>query len=407
MSWQVGRELAGVTLNDNTSISYTYNTNDMRTQRTDNGDTTYYYYDSDKNLIGLTKGNYTLLFYYDSDGNVTSFKYNGTMYYYIKNLQGDVVKIINQSGTECVSYVYDAWGNNKSASGNPILRELNPFRYRSYVYDEETGLYYLQSRYYDPFTGRFLNADDTAFIGATGTVISTNLFVYCHNSPINLSDPTGFQPKWAQVISRYAKGTLVYKAFLLATQKGWFSNLFWISGFFRTADGIYHARQDCWQQFFGYNDFYDWAFGLGTSMARAKFPFYSGSKEYIFWAWKGDYFNLGAGAELGIYSKIVINGKSVGHWVSETKTALPTTMTLKLNKKVIANYKPSAKQWWITCFNPYYQNVNASRLSVTFTINFSSNKKLFNDFYNKYGTGKYKSKLWKFDKKNYKATFTF
>ncbi|MGN0550332.1 MAG: RHS repeat-associated core domain-containing protein [Acutalibacteraceae bacterium] len=122
----------------------------MRTQKTDNGDTTYYYYDSDKNLIGLTKGNNTLLFYYDSNGNVTSFKYNGSMYYYIKNLQGDVVEIRNENGISFVDYVYDAWGNIKTILGDPNLRNLNPFRYRGYIYDDESGLYYLQSRYYDP-----------------------------------------------------------------------------------------------------------------------------------------------------------------------------------------------------------------------------------------------------------------
>lgn len=111
----------------------------MRTQKDVDGTKTYYYYDSDKNLIGLTKGNDTLLFYYDSDSNVTSFKYGNTMYYYIKNLQGDIVKIINQSGTEVANYVYDAWGNIRSASGDPILKELNPFRYRGYYYNTESG----------------------------------------------------------------------------------------------------------------------------------------------------------------------------------------------------------------------------------------------------------------------------
>ena len=173
--------------------------NGMRTQKTDNSGTTYYYYDSDKNLIGMTKGNNTLLFYYDTDGNVTSFKYGDTMYYYVKNLQGDIVKIINQSGTVFASYVYDAWGNIKSVTGDPNLRELNPFRYRGYVYDSESGLYYLQSRYYDPFTGRFLNADDTAILFLSNTTSNNdfelnivNLFKYGNNNPIKYSDYNGY-----------------------------------------------------------------------------------------------------------------------------------------------------------------------------------------------------------------------
>ena len=195
-TWQNGRQLASLQTADN-SVSYKYDSNGMRTQKTDNSGTTYYYYDSGNNLIGMTKGNDTLLFYYDSDGNVTSFKYGGTMYYYVKNLQGDVVKIINQSGTVYASYVYDAWGNIKSITGDPILRELNPFRYRSYVYDNESGLYYLQSRYYDPFTGRFLNADvycDTM----SGTPLSTNMFAYCENSAIMHYDRNGKDAWWLQ-----------------------------------------------------------------------------------------------------------------------------------------------------------------------------------------------------------------
>ena len=71
-----------------------------------------------------------LLFYYDSDGSATSFSYNGTMYFYVKNLQGDVVRIIDLSGTEVASYVYDAWGNIKDTKGEPTIREINPIRYR-------------------------------------------------------------------------------------------------------------------------------------------------------------------------------------------------------------------------------------------------------------------------------------
>ena len=140
----------------------------------------------------MTKGYNTLLFYYDSDGNVTSFKYGGTMYYYIKNLQGDIVKIINQAGTVYASYVYDAWGNIKNVSGDTTLRELNPFCYRGYVYDSESGLYYLQSRYYDPFTGRFINADDTDYIKSTNSVLRINIFIYCGNNSVNLLDSSGY-----------------------------------------------------------------------------------------------------------------------------------------------------------------------------------------------------------------------
>ena len=200
MSWERGRQLSSLQIANN-SVSYKYDSNGMRTRKTDNSGTTYYYYDSDKNLIGLTKGNNTLLFYYDSDGNVTSFKHNGTIYYYIKNLQGDIVKIIDQAGTVIANYAYDVSGkilsikdgtNNIVNSTNVThLANLNPFRYRGYVYDNETGLYYLQSRYYDPITGRFLNAD-ALFDTQSGTPLSTNMFAYCENDPINYIDPYGY-----------------------------------------------------------------------------------------------------------------------------------------------------------------------------------------------------------------------
>lgn len=197
MTWEHGRQLSSLQTAEN-SVGYKYDSNGMRTQKDVDGTKTYYYYDSDKNLIGLTKGNATLLFYYGSDGNATSFKYNGTMYYYIKNLQGDIVKIIDQSDTEVAGYVYDAWGNIRSTTGNEAISSLNPFRYRGYVYDNESKLYYLQSRYYDPFVGRFLNADETMVLLLSSLadddfkINLTNLFSYCYNNPITFKDNNGY-----------------------------------------------------------------------------------------------------------------------------------------------------------------------------------------------------------------------
>ena len=127
------------------------------------------------------------------------------MYYYVKNLQGDVEKIVNQNGNVIANYTYDAWGKLLSVTdsvGDPITSQttialLNPLRYRGYVYDEETGLYYLQSRYYDPTTCRFLNADiliDTQ----SGSPLSTNMFAYCENNPTNKDDTTGTNAIWLQ-----------------------------------------------------------------------------------------------------------------------------------------------------------------------------------------------------------------
>ena len=124
-------------------------------------------------------------------GNVVGLHYNNKPYYFQKNLQGDVIRILDYSGNVVVEYTYDAWGKVLSVTGSlaNTLGQRNPFRYRSYYYDSETGFYYLQSRYYDPTVGRFLNAD--GIIGANGGILGYNMFAYCSNNPIIYSDPSG------------------------------------------------------------------------------------------------------------------------------------------------------------------------------------------------------------------------
>ena len=136
-------------------------------------------------------GSNTIDFFYDATGNPYALKYNGTLYYYITNLQGDVVHIVDTSGTPVVSYTYDPYGKPTvtSDTSNVSLGTINPLRYRGYVYDEETGLYYLQSRYYDPTTGRFINADGYASTGQG--VLGNNMFAYCLNNPASMIDTNG------------------------------------------------------------------------------------------------------------------------------------------------------------------------------------------------------------------------
>ena len=135
-------------------------------------------------------------FIYDESGKPFALKYstNGTSfqtYYYVLNLQGDVVKLIHYiPGFEYESvatYEYDAWGNIVSSSGK--LAEINPLRYRGYYYDNETGFYYLQSRYYDPANRRFINADSLSSTGQG--FLGTNMFAYCNNCPTIYHDPSG------------------------------------------------------------------------------------------------------------------------------------------------------------------------------------------------------------------------
>ena len=141
-------------------------------------------------------------FTYDTTGPM-SMTFYGAEYFYLKNAQGDVTGLVDSSGTQVVAYTYDAWGNILTTTGSMAdsLGYTNPFRYRGYFYDTETGLYYVSSRYYDPEAGRFINADDTDYIGADGSVLSYNLFAYCMNDPVNRFDVDGnwSLPNWAKI----------------------------------------------------------------------------------------------------------------------------------------------------------------------------------------------------------------
>ena len=133
-------------------------------------------------------------FIYDGSGRPFALNYSTvggnrfTTYYYVLNLQGDVVKLIDENGAEVASYEYDAWGNILSQSGS--MASANPLRYRGYYYDSETGFYYLQSRYYDPANHRFINADVYSSTDSSDAV-SCNMFAYCNNNPVLLEDHNG------------------------------------------------------------------------------------------------------------------------------------------------------------------------------------------------------------------------
>lgn len=166
--------------------------------------------------------------------------------------------------------------------------------------------------------------------------------------------------------------------------------------------GIYHANFNCWQQYFGYTDLYDVVFDAATSMRNAKFAFDANGDnvdDYILWAWKGDYLNLGAGAELGIYKRWEYSDDI---WKVDKSLAMKMTLSLDYKGTNIINWQPTAKQWWITGFNWKYQNVNRDDLEATYTVQFNTTS-MYNAF-KKYWDPR--DSRWEFSNSR-KASFTF
>ncbi|MBP3451348.1 MAG: hypothetical protein J6J73_00990, partial [Agathobacter sp.] len=200
LTWQNGRQLASVTQNGSPLATYTYNADGLRNSKTVNGITTEYYWQNGT-LYGQKSGDENIFYLYDENGSAYGFIYKNlteqSHYYYEFNLQGDIIGIIDSTGTRVVAYTYGAWGDLISITGTlaETIGHKNPLRYRGYYYDAETGFYYVSSRYYDPEIGRFINADGE-MEGIGGEVLGYNLFAYCFNNPINMSDPTGNWPKW-------------------------------------------------------------------------------------------------------------------------------------------------------------------------------------------------------------------
>lgn len=196
-TWQNGRQLTGIsnTAKEQT-ITYKYNDEGIRTEKVVNGIASKYYLEGTKVIYEMTGTNLSY-YQYDEQGNIIGMQYNGTQYYYIKNLQGDIIGILDNELNQVVKYDYDSWGKViaiTDATGTEItdqthIGHINPYRYRSYRYDRETGLYYLQSRYYNPEWGRFLNADGLVATGQEP--LGHNMYSYSYNNPINLTDKNG------------------------------------------------------------------------------------------------------------------------------------------------------------------------------------------------------------------------
>ena len=201
MTWLNGRKLTTLQYG-NDSISYKYDSNGVRTSKTVNG-VEYKYEYLGGQLMHETRGTKTFDYCYDANGQLYAVSYkansstNAVTYYFAHNWRGDITSIYDGNGNVVAKYEYDVWGNvltvsnasNQEITDPNHIANLNPFRYRSYYYDSESGLYYLMSRYYDPVTHRFVNAD--GYFQSGNGILDTNMNAYCRNNPIMYYDPTG------------------------------------------------------------------------------------------------------------------------------------------------------------------------------------------------------------------------
>ena len=208
MVWENGRQLKAA-MTGGKKLSFTYKDEGIRTSKTVNGVVHTYRLNGSQIIAEEwttadddgTTVEHMILFLYDAEGTPVGMQYRNQtyapeifdVYWFEKNLQGDIVAVYDEDGTKLISYTYDAWGNFTTTYHNGCTAShnanLNPFRYRGYYYDSELEMYYLKSRYYDAVIGRFINAD--TYVSTGQGILGNNMFAYCNNNPIYNVDPSG------------------------------------------------------------------------------------------------------------------------------------------------------------------------------------------------------------------------
>ncbi len=392
------------TLTKDYKVSYTYDAEGLRTSKTLNGEKTVFVWDGDQLVLELSEGGRIQKRYVRGNDLIYMDKGNNTeKSYYVSDSHGNVVQLTDQNGKVFKIYEYDSFGNEV----NPDRRDANPFRYCGEYYDKETEEIYLRARYYQPTVGRFLTRD--TYTGESDEPLSLHLYTYCGNDGVNAWDPDGnvwtsIKNKWnsfwnsakkyynsaKSYVKKFVKNPKKTSAELIrkgvdSWKNSWFGKSFYgltktgksklvngllaLGGFERDKENnsIFHAKDKCAQKLFGYNDFYDFAFESGTNISKPrKYQFcdendykFNMKRQYVIWAWKADYLNLGAGCEVGFYNTY----GSTKHYFFVQK--LFTELKMKYNKKSVNVYRPKSHSWWITIFDAGNQeNVDPSKIGV-------------------------------------------
>ena len=346
MTWKMGNQLATASKTGQ-SMTFSYDADGIRTSKTvaSGGETvTYNYLTQDGKVMrqewDKDNVNYQLDFFYDTQGKPLAVIYrqngDGLSYYYLTNQQGDVTKLYKpvavSGGTkvnmvEIATYSYDPWGKatvtvntgSQITNNDRTLANINPLRYRGYYQDVETGFYYLQSRYYDPVIGRFINADLPEYAALSATDITgTNLFAYCKNDPINHADEDG---EWLHVvIGAIAGGVTSYISARLAGEN--------------VKDALVSA-----------------AFGTATGALTALFPGASAAIGAISGAAESVYFDVKNGASTAkVISNAVISagfgalGNSEAGYFTKKSTAKEAKAAFGMIKKTVKGNAPNVKK---------------------------------------------------------------
>lgn len=220
LCWENGKQLKSY-ISQDLIITYKYNSEGIRTEKNVNGIKTEYYLFGN-NVIYEKTGNSVIYYLYDESG-ISGLSYNNVIYYFMKNVQGDVIGIFDSNYNIIAKYEYDSFGNilsikdynNQDIVDSSNVAIVNPYRYRGYYYDREIDMYYLNYRYYNPKWGRFINPDNAFTI--IKSIMSPNLFIYCDNCPISKIDPEGkfpFERFWS-TIETHSKGLAIIVKSLL------------------------------------------------------------------------------------------------------------------------------------------------------------------------------------------------
>ena len=358
LTWEKGRQLKSFDNN-----IYTYNANGIRTSKTVDGIKHTYILDG-VNILRETWGSNTLIPVYDNEESVCGIMYNDEPYYFRRNLQGDVIAIVDKNTATVARYSYDAWGVPTITQDSSAcqIATINPYRYRSYYYDEEIGMYYLQSRYYDPIVSRFINADDPRTVLSSQIIIEYNEFCYCNNNNINGADFLGYSftgDFWRYVNSLPIVAVSRYVAGFLWDNK----------------QGIWYSRMNPIQRKLGYCDLYDRLAPLAAIfIEHKKVSFKYKGKEWMIWIWKGQY-GITTGAEIGIYiysPNSWIEKKINQKWYrcAYDSERLQMSFTLYKNGKRLFS-RPYQTHWWLTGFKPGLK-WRWEKLKMNITINFKS-----------------------------------